>query len=522
MNSTAIASMSRQIDPRLGTFIFLLFSFLYLFGTLFLLPATPIFFENDHFIQMYDSVRMLNGEVLYKDFFQFTFPGTEIWYLLLFKIFGQRIWLLNATIILLGLSITWVILAISRRLMTGVYVYIAPSIFLFFGFRWYGMDGGHRLFSCLFAMLAIFFLIDRITLARLVAAGAFASLATFFTQNRGLAIFAAIAIFLALEFCLFRTGDRKRASPLSLVTFAASFAIYLALFIAYFIYTAGASTFVGSTLLFAKNYNADPLNNSNFYFLFWQSLISGTFNRASLPVDLFYYLLVPAIYVLPLLYFVVKRPANGELWRKVMLLCISGIFLFLATTGLSSVRLYHVSLPGIILFALWVYNSRWRSFGFASTCVVVALSFGLCIWGQFRSYPPIAELPTGSVVFPSDVAGERYRWLNENTVPGDLVFEPYRSVVNFPLSVQNPTSFSFLRNSNYTPPEHVAKVIEQLNSKPPKFILWDGSWSLEPSQREPGDNLAPLYDHLRRHYHLRQPFTQIFQFKPEVWERNAG
>ena len=43
---------------------FLAAAFVYLYCTVFLLPATPIFFENDHLIPMYDSVRMLGGEVL--------------------------------------------------------------------------------------------------------------------------------------------------------------------------------------------------------------------------------------------------------------------------------------------------------------------------------------------------------------------------------------------------------------------------------------------------------------------------
>jgi hypothetical protein len=346
-------------------------------------------------------------------------------------------------------------------------------------------------------------------------------MAAFFTQNRGIGIFAGIAVFLIWELFSFKPKERFRELVVSEIILTVAFATSLIVLLSYFLYTAGIANFAYSTILFASNYNSDPLNNSNLYFMFWQSLASGTFNKASLPVDLFYYLLIPAIYVIPLIYFVIRKPADRELWRKVMLLCISGTFLFLATTGLSSVRLYHVSLPGIILLALWAYRSRGRSIAFASTCVVVVMSIALCIWGQLKSHSARTDLPTGVVMFTSDAAGERYRWLNDNTEPGDLVFEPYRSVVNFPLSVRNPTSFSFLRNSNYTPPEHVAKVIDHLKSNPPKFILWDGSWSIEPSERAPGDNLGPLYDHLRRNYRLRQPFTQIFEFKPEVWERNT-
>jgi len=515
----AVDLTSNRFDPGWGTAVFLSFAFVYLFFTLFLFPATPIFFENDHFIQMYDSVRMIEGEVLYKDFFQFTFPGTEVWYLILFTIFGERIWLLNATIVLLGLSIAATMLAISRRLMSGVYVYIAPSIFLFFGFRWYGMDGGHRLFSCLFATLAMLVVLDKTTRGRLAAAGAFSALTAFFTQNRGVGIVAAIAIFLVCEFIWFKKGERVGDLVTSLATFGGSFAVTLLMLIGYFLITAGVGTFIESTLLFASSYNADPLNNSNLYFHFWYSLFTGTFNRSSVLIDLFYYLLVPAVYILPVIFYFIKKPVATELWRKVMLLCVSGLLLFLVTTGLNSVRLYHVAMPGIVLIVLWAYRSSLKSIALACTGVIVAASLALCVWTQVKPHPDVTELPTGRVVFTSDAAGEKYRWINNNTEPGDLVFEPYRTVVNFPLMVRNPTSFAMLRSNDYTPAEHVSTVIRQLEAQPPRLILWDGKWSLPPGMRPANDHLGPLYAYLTDNYRLRETLTPLYEFNVEVWER---
>jgi hypothetical protein len=117
------------------------------------------------------------------------------------------------------------------------------------------------------------------------------------------------------------------------------------------------------------------------------------------------------------------------------------------------------------------------------------------------------------------MAGERYRWLNDHTEPGELVFEPFRTVVNFPLRVQNPTSFAMLRSNDYTPPEHVAQVVKELEANPPKYVLWDGNWSLEASERRSDDHLGPLYAFLRSHYRLRETLSPIYEFKVEVWER---
>jgi hypothetical protein len=253
---------------------------------------------------------------------------------------------------------------------------------------------------------------------------------------------------------------------------------------------------------------------------FWRGLFSGNVALSSLPVDLFYYLLVPGVYVVPLVYYIVKRPADQAFWRKVILLSVSGMMMFLVTTGLNAVRLYHVAIPGIILLTLWFYRSSLRPVGLAGAGAMASLGIALCLWGQIKSYSRPVDLPTGTVVFTSEMAGERYRWLNDHTESGDLVFEPFRTVVNFPLRVKNPTSFAMLRSNDYTPPEHVEQVVKELGAHPPKYILWDGNWSVEPAERRPNDHLGPLYEFLKANYRLNVPLTPIYEFKVEVWERN--
>lgn len=506
-------------DQPWATPVFLAFSFVYLFLTVFLARGTPIFFENDHFLQMYDSVRMLEGQILYKDFFQFTFPGTEVWYLMLFSIFGQKLWLLNATIVLLGFSLTWTILAMSKRLMTGTFIYVAPTLFLFFGFRWFGMDGGHRLFSCLFASLAVLFLLDKINWKTLAAAGAFSALSSFFTQTRGFAVIAGICLFLLLHHFVSDSGRRFKDALESVTIVGTAFAATLLGLLTYFVITAGTGRFIESTILFGQKYASDPVNNSNLYFLFWRQLFSGNVDLISLPVTLFYYLLVPAVYLLPPIYYCTRRPDDRELWAKVILLCSVGIMMFLATTGLNAVRLYHVAIPGLVLIACWWSSLRLRSAFLAGTAAAVMFAIALCGWGQLKTYPVTLEMPSGKAVFQSEVAAERYRWLNENTAPGDLVFESYRTVVNFPLAVRNPAFVPMLRDTNYTTPGQVDRVIEELKQNPPKYIFWNGAWSKDQASRAADDHLQPMFDYLKTDYRLARKLTPIYEVEVEAWER---
>lgn len=509
----------KTLEMRWGTPIFLGLSFLYLFLTLFLASGTPIFFENDHFLQMYDSVRMLNGELLYKDFFQFTFPGTEVWYVILFSIFGQKLWLLNATILLLGLSLTWTILGMSKRVMGGVYAYIAPTLFLFFGFRWFGMDGGHRLFSCLFASLAILVLLGGVSWKRLVSAGILAAMAAYFTQTRGLAVFAGIGLFLVWNYVTLRSGDRAKGFLVSSLALGLAFSISLIALLSYFLVTAGTANFLESTIFFGQSYASDPVNNSNLYFLFWKQLVTGDVDLISLPVTLFYYLIVPPVYIIPPVYYLVKRPPNREFWSRIMLLCFAGLMMFLATTGLNAVRLYHVAIPGLVLIACWWSSLKLKGVFLAGTGTATIFAIALCVWGQFRPYTEPLEMPTGTAVFQSETAAEKYRWVNDNTEPGDVVFESYRTVVNFPLSVKNPTSIPMLRSTNYTSSGQIEQVIVELRQNPPKYILWNGMWNGKTMPRAVDDHLEPMFEYLTANYQLVKKLTPLYEIDIEVWER---
>src|SRR5438270_11860012 len=96
--------------------IFLLFCSAFLYLHLFVLPATPIFYEEDHLYFVQDAWRMFRGETIYRDFFEYTFPGTQVLYLLLLKVFGTKFWIINFVIFIQALGQATLGLAISKWL----------------------------------------------------------------------------------------------------------------------------------------------------------------------------------------------------------------------------------------------------------------------------------------------------------------------------------------------------------------------------------------------------------------------
>ena len=229
--------------------------FVFLYLHLFLVPFTPIYYEMDHVALLNDAKRMYEGEVLYRDFFDFTFPGSHSLYWALFSVFGSKYALANVVILLHGMAAAWLSLLISRKVIAdNIYAYLPPAIYIFFGFRWFGIDGEHRMLSPIFTILAIFFLIDKRTYGRIAVAGISCAFASFFTQQRGVLAAAAIGIFLSIEIGL-RSRDWGRFVKSGLVLNFSFFACLMLLLLP-FILAAGADRFYESTILFLSRLTA--------------------------------------------------------------------------------------------------------------------------------------------------------------------------------------------------------------------------------------------------------------------------
>ena len=59
-----------------------------------------------------------------------------------------------------------------------------------------------------------------------------------------------------------------------------------------------------------------------------------------------------------------------------------------------------------------------------------------------------------------------------------------------------------VRDSNYTPQFQVDATVSALEVSKPEYIVWQGIWSKEASERLPGDNLQPMWDFIRGNYDL--------------------
>jgi hypothetical protein len=492
---------------------------LFLYLILFTPSGATIFLSGDVYTYLLNAQRMLHGQVMYKDFFQFTTPGTELVYLTLFKLFGVRLWISNFMLLALGLSLVWFSVVISQSIMSGPAVYLPGLCFLtccLFSER----DPTHHWYSILAVIGAVTLLLPRRTPGRVAAAAIPCGLATFFTQLRGVTAVAGFLAFLVWDHR--REGERtsalRRKCSLLIVTFLA----FVVAAHAYFAWKAGVKLFLDSTVMFGlRYYPAHSYENTWRAYLFSPPALRPWYGWPWLLAYYLVHLLIPGVYLVFLVRYLRSAAAHPEYpWDRLMLVCLTGLFQFLGIAPAPSFfRLGLVSLPGWILLA-WLLTVPGKV-EHALACLAWAF-VGLLLFLEpikvQRRAEVCLQLPAGTAAFRQGgfYEYELFKWLSEHTHPSDWFFQADWADTYVPLELQNPTPVPYVTNTDYTRPEQVQQVIRALDIRQVQLVVWGGAYMDIPRQVPPShDHLGPLRAYLRDHYRL----VKIFPDGEEVWQR---
>ncbi len=499
-------------------------AFLYTF--LFKFPLTPFLRDADQSIFIYEGQRMLNGDVMYRDFFQFTFPGTQAFYAALFAVFGSDFWIVAVVTLVIGLVTAWLMIKISERFVPSPLFYLPALLYIFFGFRWFGIDGSHRMFSPIFVLLAILLLLKSRSMLSLIATGVCLGICSAFTQQRGFIVFGAVVAFFFIE-RLAEGGNWREFFTHSAIV-GASFGISLVVLVAPFVIAAGAETFFSATFVYPyKYYQYGHPNSFSVFFVDLQKAftINGLPDLIEVGPVVFHDFIVPLASPILLLIFLVKRRSIEWIkWRGPVLVALVGLFLTVTTTAPNQFRLFQISGPSLIalvwLFDRFVDSTKVKNTIFALTCgLLVLLGAAQAIRVQTYWNTVYLDTPSGRLAALESPLSRRYEWMLANTQPGDYFFEVYEPFVYFPLGLKNPTRFGQIWPSDYTRPEHVAEVVTDLSAKKPRYILWDNDYFSEGRPRAEGDNTGPLAEFVRQNY---SPTGEIYDIdgRPiQIWQR---
>lgn len=522
-------------NKRFGTadVFFFLAVFVFVYTQLFALPFTPIYFDGDTLVPVSNAMRIIRGEVIYRDFFHFISPGADLYYAALFRVFGEKIWIVNATILVLTVAQVCLLWFFSKRFLSGLAVYLPSLIFLIAGFRQFSIDGSYRLMGIVFALSAAAVLVEKRSTRNLILAGMFCAMASFFQQPRGVLAVAGICAFLLWE--NFYDGFDLKRLIRSGVAIVGTFAIFFCLAHVYFLWHAGAENFQYAMIGFIQtSYRADPFNNNTAYLSDLFGLIdhvrstgayfSGSARNAV--VSAFYYLLIPYIYIVFIAYLLKKRQvlsADTSL-KGLVLLCFIGVFLAIGVSAPTIIRVFHVAIPGLVILVWLCSQSAFLKRLLApSLAALVAIGIAMSVQRQV-SEKDYLDMPAGRAAFLFKPAAEKYRWIAASTSPGETFYEPNHPNFYFPFQLRNPTPLYMARDSEYTPAAQVAAVVKSLESARPRLIIWPKNWTKRPEERNPDDHMEPLWQFVRSNYVLIHTFpkyddpTHALYGDNEVWQ----
>jgi hypothetical protein len=504
----------------------MLFLYVFVFSPWFI----PVFIgQGDVLLYAAPAQRMLQGEMIYRDFFEFVPPGFALVYLFFFRLFGMQSWIPNLQVLLLGGSLVWLGAEISRKMMRPALALLPSALFLV-DVRLYISDPTHHWYSSLAALAGIAVLFERRTPTRVIAAGFVCGLGACFTQTRGLAAVVGIAVFLWWESR--QRKKEKRELLKKWARLAAGFAAALVLVNGYFIWEAGPARFFWCTVAFLLKYYPRQANWNTWRCMtpYWDLLLAAphslhsTFVAAKLLPDL------AGVPIVLILFFVRYWKQAGwksrDLWERPMLVAIVGLFCFLSVAPAPAPnRVMSGALPAFILLG-WFLDSPKKP---ARSLVVIwgVLTLACVSYSMIRFRPTvIGELTTstGRVAFSNGDAPayQEYLWVQEHARAGEYFYDAGSPDMNFYLGLRNPTPNPRVVNNGYTTPRQVADVIQGLEIHPTKYILWaSGDLDPIPDWENPSDaHLAPLRDYIHSRYTLAKVFDGP-DGEDEIWERLA-
>lgn len=451
-------------------------SFIYLYVNLFALPAIPFLLGGDQVQFWMHAQRLLHGELLYRDFLEFTPPGTDLIYLGAFELLGTKIWVTNLMVLLLGVSLGWLCFYIARSIMTPALALLTTALFLVLD---YGkmLNGTHHWFSVLAVMGAAAVLIKTRTPVRIALAGALLGIATFFTQTRGPAAALGIAAYLLLD----RRHTQEPFARQLLLLFLPLVTTWAALS-SFFVARIGLGELWYFQVTYLLRYVSKGPSDSDLHFLV---------------VDVS----VLVVYALSL-WKSLRTPRD----ERILLLTLVGLAMFIEVSGSPNwIRLYCVALPALILVVRLLPVQ-----GAATALVWIGLA---CIashqtWVRHREQSMIVDLPAGTAATLPPVGG-KLAWLAQHTRPGQSLFEARWVDVYLPLALRHPVFTDMLEGGHDSRPEFVTRSIQQLEAQRVQYIIWAPRLELPPYP------FPQFHRFLLEHYE----WVLTFPDQDQVWQR---
>ncbi len=501
--------MPRQAlrKPHVLLYFAAILAFLYL--RTFLLPGTPLAATGDETMFFEHAIRLLHGQVPYRDYENFMMPGSDLFYAAAFRLFGVHAWLAQTFSILIGTSIAALLLWISHSVLAGATVYLPGLLFLVLDFNVI-MDATHHWYSDLFLLAAAALLIEDRGSRHILTAGTLCGIAAIFTQSQGLLGLIAIAAWL---WCTSEEQPSQRFRQLA--TLLLPFAVVVCAILAYCVSRAGLTTMYFSLVTFVFRYF--PTITAHTMRAYFQQIPPHhkLTDLVALLAWLYIHLMLPFGYLWCIVrLWRVKSTVDQSAWKIMLLITLIGLALFVAIANSPSPRRMVMVAPPAAIVCVWLLRST-RARAAIWTLTLAALVI-LPIQMQMHWRGDV-QLPIGRAAFLRPAEYDQFQWLAQHTQAGESSFNGPQ--INFDLSLDNPTTVDFVVPAEYTTTDQVQSAIRGLEQhRTPLITFYDQVFAPPANLRapgHPGNNLGPLLAYVSTNYHMVKAFPTL-----PVWERN--
>lgn len=449
------------------------------------------------------ALRVLNGELIYRDFFTVVTPGSYYTVAWLFHVFGPGLMVLRWTALATGLGILLTTLVIARRVMSWPFAAAAALLTTVWG--WFLVTPNfYSLQAALLALVALWCCLRYLDNGRvrwILIAGVVMGLTALVKQNVG--AYAAIAIVASLWLSRDRSVRATAAFIGGMCIPVLPTLLWLVL--------SGAGPYLYESWVYyplAKY----PERFALPYPSFFEPLPGhGAFERW---VRLVIYL---PVVVYPLTALVLIRAREHR--RAVTAIALMGLLLLLQSWPRADVP--HILFGLQPTFILLAYLSYVGSRGRAVTTVVMLMPMLLLLWNgyqrtdwEYANYVAYLKADRARGVATVPIDAQRIdlvtQYIRANTAPDEPIFVvPWAAGFYFLTDRANATRTDFML---FDDPEAYPCLLARLDERRPKYVIYGYTWDVD--NRHFRDYAAPIDAYIRSRYAIEDEVDGY-----EIWRR---
>lgn len=452
------------------------------------------------------AMRVLNGELIYRDFFTVVTPGSYYTVAWLFQLFGPSLMVLRWAALVTGLGILLVTLLVARRVMSWPFAAAAALMTTVWG--WFLVTPNfYSLQAALFALMALWCylrFLDQPRLRWILIAGVLTGLTVLVKQNVG--AYAAVAIVASIWLA-------RQNSARTTARFIAGVALPVVP-VVLFLLVSGAGPYLYESWIYyplAKYPERFALPYPSFFDPLPEH---GAFERW---VRIVIYL---PVVVYPLTVIAVVRAREHR--RALIAITVMGLLLLLQSWPRADVPHILFGLqPTYILLAYLLYAASRRHVVAAAVMLMPLL---LLLWNgyqrtdwEYSNYVARMRADRAQGVATVPIDAQRIdlvtQYIQGHTAPDEAIFVvPWAAGFYFLTDRANATRTDFML---FDDPEAYPCLLARLEERRPKYVIYGYTWDVD--NRHFRDYAAPVDRYIRSRYAIEDEVDGY-----EIWRRIDG